>query len=359
MGFSACKKYMLLLSVLFCCIFISPGFSEVVESKDRETLEADRKTNAVNEQEQFDAVIRDRDEVNKHWEVLTAAGQGDVKKLAELIKKGYPLKAKEVWNFRDFPIIVACDSGSYETVRLLIDNGADVNRCDEDGYSVLEIAAVNKNNKIFRLLLERGALIERKNAADYTLLSRAAYAGNLEAVETLLKRGVDPNEKGKMKISPLMAAAFKGRVETVTVLVENGAEINEQIHLNDGTKRLERVIVRTALEPKIICEYPPPGRTSSQPPVLLQLTPLKAALINNHVDVVDYLISKGAEFKTGDIFSLFGSKPQETVKMIRTNGIVRKRLGLIFLTTLLLFMAVSFVVIVFFRRNKIRTSGKG
>ena len=48
-------------------------------------------------------------------------------------------------------------SRSYECVRLLLDNGADVNHRDRFGYSPLHIAALNEYSYCANLLLANGA----------------------------------------------------------------------------------------------------------------------------------------------------------------------------------------------------------
>ena len=54
-------------------------------------------------------------------------------------------------------LIDAARYGDLETVKLLIENGADINAKDEDGYTVLMHASFNGYLEIVKYLIEKGA----------------------------------------------------------------------------------------------------------------------------------------------------------------------------------------------------------
>ncbi len=58
------------------------------------------------------------------------------------------------------PLMVAAAFGHVDTVRVLLDAGADVNAKDLTGWTPLHAAAFKGNLEIVRLLLERGAIAE-------------------------------------------------------------------------------------------------------------------------------------------------------------------------------------------------------
>jgi len=58
------------------------------------------------------------------------------------------------------PLMVAAAFGHVDTVRVLLDAGADVNAKDLTGWTPLHAAAFKGNLEIVRLLLERGAVAE-------------------------------------------------------------------------------------------------------------------------------------------------------------------------------------------------------
>ncbi len=57
------------------------------------------------------------------------------------------------------PLMAACSSTSAETVRLLLDAGADKDVTDDLGYSPLAMAIINRNRGAIRMLKARGALL--------------------------------------------------------------------------------------------------------------------------------------------------------------------------------------------------------
>ncbi|HEU4688566.1 MAG TPA: ankyrin repeat domain-containing protein [Vicinamibacterales bacterium] len=90
------------------------------------------------------------------------------------------------------PLLFAARSGDDESVKLLVEAGADVNDTLADGASALVIAAHSGHTRAAVTLLEKGA---DPNAADigYTALHAAVLRSDLELVKTLLARKADPN----------------------------------------------------------------------------------------------------------------------------------------------------------------------
>lgn len=52
----------------------------------------------------------------------------------------------------DEKLIQACEDGNLEKVKFLIDEGADINARDNQGYSALFFASEIRNNEIIKLL---------------------------------------------------------------------------------------------------------------------------------------------------------------------------------------------------------------
>ncbi|MDQ8935960.1 ankyrin repeat domain-containing protein [Acinetobacter rudis] len=70
--------------------------------------------------------------------------------------------------------------GEVEQVKLLLEQGVDVNSIDEEGYSALQAAAENNYIEIVQLLLEHGA--DKALKGQYTALELAEMAGNKDIV---------------------------------------------------------------------------------------------------------------------------------------------------------------------------------
>ena len=88
------------------------------------------------------------------------------------------------------PLIFAARSGDLETVRHLVEAGADINRVSAFGTSPAIMAIHGGNAKVLDLLLTAGADPDSA-IAGHTALHAAVLRGNLEAVEVLLRHGAN------------------------------------------------------------------------------------------------------------------------------------------------------------------------
>ena len=85
----------------------------------------------------------------------------------------------------------------WETARLLVEMGADINFTFKDGRTALTIAVMAGDVKTVRLLVEKGAEVNFTYKNGRTVLTIAAMAGNGEIVRFLLEQGADlPGDAG-------------------------------------------------------------------------------------------------------------------------------------------------------------------
>ena len=79
------------------------------------------------------------------------------------------------------------------TSRILLENSANVNAQDNDGYTALHEAASQGKTEIVKLLIEKGADVNAKNKYGKTPLAEALRhePDNREVIETLLKAGAN------------------------------------------------------------------------------------------------------------------------------------------------------------------------
>lgn len=115
--------------------------------------------------------------------------------------------------------------GQTEIVRLLVQNGFDVNRETTAGSTYLHDAALKNQVKIAELLIQAGAKLEARNRAGRTPLHDAAIGGSLEMLTLLLDKGADINARdGESDGTALMLAASLSRVAAVELLLRRGAD---------------------------------------------------------------------------------------------------------------------------------------
>lgn len=88
------------------------------------------------------------------------------------------------------PLLFAVRAADYESTRLLIEAGSDVNAQAADGMTPIVMAAHSGNDQILALLIDSGADINNSTAG-YTALHAAILRGNPTAVSVLLKNNAD------------------------------------------------------------------------------------------------------------------------------------------------------------------------
>ncbi len=151
-----------------------------------------------------------------------------------LISQGVDVNAKNDDGLT--PLMLACYTDTKgNIVKLLIDKGADVNTKDNDGETPLLYACANDTTgNIVKLLIDNGADVNAKDNDGDTPLMFACYKdtkGNI--VKLLLDKGADVNVKNNDGLTPLMVAcAYNKNDKIVKSLLDHGADVNTND--NDG-----------------------------------------------------------------------------------------------------------------------------
>jgi uncharacterized protein len=84
--------------------------------------------------------------------------------------------------------MAALSGDSLETVQFLLNRGANVNASDKDGETPLFYAVRACNAMLKKVLIEKGANPNRKNAEGITVLD-IAQEENLREISTILRGG--------------------------------------------------------------------------------------------------------------------------------------------------------------------------
>ena len=127
---------------------------------------------------------------------------------------------------RSVPLIDAAREGDVKALRVLLQQGVEVNLPEPDGSTALHWAADRGDLLAIDLLLRAGARATVSNRYGVTPLSLAAASGNAAIVDRLIKSGANPNAVVYGGETVLMTAARAGRTDTVRTLIEAGADAN-------------------------------------------------------------------------------------------------------------------------------------
>lgn len=121
------------------------------------------------------------------------------------------------------PLHYAALYGSPESVRILLNRGADVKARNKSEATPLIYGAYNFDKA--RMLVEKGSDINAKSSADMTpLLVAVSVHGNTATVRYLLEKGADVKAAGPLGSDALQTAAMKGDAEMVRLLLQKGAD---------------------------------------------------------------------------------------------------------------------------------------
>lgn len=94
-------------------------------------------------------------------------------------------------------------------------------------------AVLRDQSETVRTLIDKGADVNQKDADEFTPLHWAAYYDKSEMVKLLLSKGAQINSRSMIYGTPLIIAAQYGFIQTIKALLDYGADV----HLTDGYGR--------------------------------------------------------------------------------------------------------------------------
>ena len=213
------------------------------------------------------------------------------------------------------PLSEACGGNFLDVIKFLIDKGADVNHLDDQDMTPLMKASSENSEDIVRFLLSlKNINIELADSEGCTALWKAVCAGNVNIAKILLDAGAnvdvytsgynryylyehpDQSWTNSEKHTLLMKAMETGNCEMVKLLIEKGADATVQMKI--GGKKTDYLwspvvrghvdMVRILLENNIgnVNKKSGTGRG--------RMTPLMSAVSCHNLNMVKLLLSHGA-----------------------------------------------------------------
>lgn len=233
--------------------------------------------------------------------LMHAAAFGNLQTLRLLLDAGADVNARN--DFDATALLWAARDPA--KAKLLIERGADVNIQSKQGRTPLMVAALRPGGSAtLALLIAKGADIHKKDERrNSTALTLASSVGDIEMVRLLLSKGVNPRETGASGITPLFLAASSRQPEVVRLLIGRGVDVNA---------------ANTA--------FGPPQRNGSIK--LNNITPLHNASAFGPVEMISGLLKAGAGINAADgrgltplFFALASEYPSPgIVRLLLTQG---------------------------------------
>jgi ankyrin repeat protein len=125
-------------------------------------------------------------------------------------------------------LLAACHKCDAQSIRLLLDRGANADAIDHKGWSAYHYLTYSKcDADAFNLLHAAGANIDRRSQSEgNTALVVAVSAGDTERVRILLELGANTELARQNGITPLHFAVHEGLTDIARLLLEAGAPVN-------------------------------------------------------------------------------------------------------------------------------------
>lgn len=190
-------------------------------------------------------IYRERKEDKEFESFIEGIVENNLEKVMNFIHKGIDVNAFDCSGTT--ALNWAASEGYLDILTELIKAGADINKAEErGGWTPLMLAVINQNSAIVEELINQQADLEKTNAQGYSALMLGAERGHLEAIKLLLEAGVDPNNTDSKNRLPIYHAAENANEECFNVLARVTANKNavetERKKLNGRLKQYNSIL---------------------------------------------------------------------------------------------------------------------
>lgn len=199
-------------------------------------------------------------------------------------------KKDQIDDQHDSNLITAVRQNDLDTVKTILQNGADINFQNINGATALMIATQNGNATIVHELIARGANVNIQSNHHGTALMAAAKNSNTAIVHELLAHGAHVNIQSIDNTTALMIAAGEGHLAIVHELIARGSNVNLQ-----NTKGLTALMIAVSKGHVAIAQELIGRRAYINLQTASGTTALMFATQKNNLAIVQELIAHGAD----------------------------------------------------------------
>jgi ankyrin repeat protein len=173
--------------------------------------------------------VRARDWQLEEASVLKrAAREGNIAQVQEILRQGQDVN-ENYGSGEATPLIFAASAGRVEVVRLLLKRGANPNLCSWANVCPIWWATQSGSYETVKALIEAGADVRKNpgvNALEKPTLHEAVFTGKSEIVQLLLDNGIEIDHTNFFAENTALAFAVRvGQAKIAKMLIERGADL--------------------------------------------------------------------------------------------------------------------------------------
>ncbi|VDI43364.1 Hypothetical predicted protein, partial [Mytilus galloprovincialis] len=191
------------------------------------------------------------------------------------------------------PLTAACHGGHLQTVEVLLEKGANINKSNSQGETPLYTACFEGHNSLVNRLIDKKAEINKQNKFSSTCLHASCMLGHATIVSLLIDKGANIFQYKDL----LIAATLGGNDKIVEKLLSKGCCLNSVdiegktalfIACEEGNTNIVQLLIDNNADIYIVDSD---GRT-----------PLHAACCVGNNDIVRMLVNKNADVDMLDLY---------------------------------------------------------
>ncbi|XP_069192308.1 serine/threonine-protein phosphatase 6 regulatory ankyrin repeat subunit C isoform X1 [Procambarus clarkii] len=162
--------------------------------------------------------------LNTRTPLHIAAVHGHLDFARALLKAGANIEAASAEDDGERPLHLACRWGQESLVTLLVQEGADIEASDNNGWGPLHCASYVGNAQVASTLIRSGANIEA-SVGLWRPLHRAALWGHVNVIKVLLDAGANIEAQSSFGNRAIHYAASRGQIPVLELLESRGCDL--------------------------------------------------------------------------------------------------------------------------------------
>ena len=221
------------------------------------------------------------------WSALSyAINNGDIEIAKLLLENKVKIKDELLIEIKS-PIV----ESRINIMKLLIENGANINYTDENGFNPLNIAIESGDMELTKFLITNGANVNSLMQDGVSLIGYAIAQNNMDLLQILIENGANVNYTNgdSWADTPLKTASRLGLDNVVRILLTRNADINA-VDINGNTALHTAALNSQLSVVKLLLEKNPNLDIQNK----VGNTALHLAVISGNIDIVGELVLKGA-----------------------------------------------------------------